>query len=71
MPAYTRTTYDGQLLVTFHRDDEVAEQQHAPDGQRAVSIAMRMLALRERLQPGDKLTVEHYISPESVPDLSS
>jgi hypothetical protein len=55
MVAYAKP---GGLLLTFHRDDEAIEQLIVADGVKAVTAAMRMLALREELQDGDKLTIE-------------
>jgi hypothetical protein len=55
MPAFTRP---GGLLLVFQRDGEPREEQIAQDGVRAVTIAMRMLAVRDELQPGDRLTVQ-------------
>jgi hypothetical protein len=57
MPAYTKPNI-GRLLLTFSRDGEEPEQQVAPTGLAAVSMAMRMLSLKEELLAGDRLTVE-------------
>ncbi len=65
MPAYARPE-NGELCITFRRDGEDDEQEVVPDGQRAVSAAMKMLALRDELQPGDKLTVERHKRPGLV-----
>jgi hypothetical protein len=56
MPAYVQS--GGGLIISFYRDDEILEQQTADDGVRAVSVAMRILALRPELKPGDRLTVQ-------------
>jgi hypothetical protein len=66
MPAYAKP--EGRALaVTFHRDGEEVEQLIAADGYRAVSTGMRLLALRDRLFPGDKLTIEAADSPSIEP----
>jgi hypothetical protein len=56
MPAYARPE-NGALRITFSREGEDDEQRVADDGVKAVTIAMRMLALRDELRPGDTLTV--------------
>jgi hypothetical protein len=55
----------GNLLITFRRVGEENEQRTADDGVKAVTVAMRMLALRDELQPGDTLTV-HENRPRLV-----
>jgi hypothetical protein len=57
MPAYVQRE-NGGLLVTFSREGEDDDQRVADDGATAVSLAMRMLALRDELRPGDRLTVQ-------------
>ncbi len=56
MPAYAKPE-NGELRITFSRQGEDDEQRVAADGLKAVTIAMRMLALRDELQVGDTLTV--------------
>jgi hypothetical protein len=56
MPVYVQRE-DGDLLVTFSREGEEDDQRVAADGIKAVTLAMRMLAVRDELQPGDRLTV--------------
>jgi hypothetical protein len=48
---------NGSLRVTFSRNSADDEQRVADDGVKAVTIAMRMLALCDELRPGDTLTV--------------
>jgi hypothetical protein len=64
MPAYA---HPSGLLLTFHRDGEPPEQQIAPNGLRAVSAAMKMLALKDKLRDGDRLTVEADTAPPISP----
>ena len=64
MPAHVQS--GGGLIISFYRDDEIQEQQTADDGVRAVSVAMRMLALRQELQPGDRITVQSK-GPQNSP----
>jgi hypothetical protein len=47
----------GLLLVTFESDGEAPEQQLAPTGDRALKIALLMIARRDALRHGDRLTV--------------
>jgi hypothetical protein len=56
MPVYVQRSESG-LAITFTRDGAELDHRVAPDGMRAVSLAMRMLALQDELHPGDKLTV--------------
>jgi hypothetical protein len=56
MPAYARPE-DGAVLVTFESDGEDPQQLIVTDGVRAVAAAMRLLAVRERPYPDDKLKV--------------
>jgi hypothetical protein len=65
MPAYVQSS--GGLIISFYRNDEIHEQQTADNGVRAVSAAMRILALRAELQPGDRLTVESNGPQDSPP----
>jgi hypothetical protein len=51
-------TYRGTLLVTFTTDGEEPEQQLAATGERALKVALLMLAKRDALRPGDSLTVQ-------------
>jgi hypothetical protein len=46
------------LVVTFERTDEEPVRVEAPDGEKAILQAVKLLLLRGRLQPGDRLTVE-------------
>jgi hypothetical protein len=64
MPAYARTA--GTLAITFHREGEPPERLIAPDGYRAVSTAMRLLAVRDRLFAGDRLTIEPADTPPPI-----
>jgi hypothetical protein len=50
-------TYRGSLIVAFESDGEEAEQHLASTGQRALVIALSILARRDALRPGDKLGV--------------
>jgi hypothetical protein len=56
MVARTRS-YRGDLLVIFSRDGEPDDARLAPNGSRAASTALMMIALRGELIPGDRLTV--------------
>ena len=56
MPGYTRHE-PALLLVTFASDGEEPEQQRAPTGERALKVALLMLAKRDQLRHGDTLTV--------------
>jgi hypothetical protein len=51
-------TYSGHLLLTFTTDGEEPEQQLAATGERALKIALLMIARRDVLRPGDTLTVQ-------------
>jgi hypothetical protein len=66
MPAYARPE-NGALSITFHRDGEEPERLIAPDGYRAVSTAMRLLAKQDRLMPGDRLSIEADTAPPVSP----
>jgi hypothetical protein len=63
MPAFVQHE-DGGLLVTFSREGEDDDQRIADDGATAVSLAMRMLALRDELRPGDRLTIQANLPVE-------
>jgi hypothetical protein len=63
MPAHVKPN---GLLLTFHRDGGPVEQQIVADGWRAVSVAMRMLATKDALQAGDRLTVENGTAAPSI-----
>jgi hypothetical protein len=56
MPAYTHKA-DGSLLVSFCRDGEEPERQLVLSPERALIVAMAMLARRFGLYPGDRLVV--------------
>jgi len=56
MVARTRTE-PGLLLVTFETDGEEPEQELAQTGERALKTALLMIARRDSLRHGDKLTV--------------
>ena len=45
------------LRVTFHRDGQEHDSRTAPTGERALKVGILMLARRDDLQDGDKLTV--------------
>jgi hypothetical protein len=57
MPVYTHKA-DGSLLVTFVRDGEADEMQLARSPERALIIAMSMLARRSAFYAGDYLSVK-------------
>jgi hypothetical protein len=69
MPAYARPAGEA-LALTFTREGLEPERLIAPDGYRAVSTAMRLLAKQDRLFPGDKLTVEPADTPPPDPFLA-
>jgi hypothetical protein len=50
-------THCGSLLVTLESGGEEQERHLASTGQRALVIALSMLARRDALRHGDKLTV--------------
>jgi hypothetical protein len=56
MPAYTQPNLRGFHIV-FERDGRELEAQHAPTGERALRVALVMLAHLEFLQDGDRLIV--------------
>jgi hypothetical protein len=47
-----------RLLVTFSNDGKEEETQLAASGERALKIALLMLARRDALRHGDQLTVQ-------------
>jgi hypothetical protein len=57
MPAYANKA-DGSLLVTFARDGEEPERQLVLSPERALIVAMAMLARRFGLYAGDHITVQ-------------
>jgi len=46
-----------KLTITFWRGGEVADARAAPTGERALKVAILMLAEQDVLENGDKLTV--------------
>jgi hypothetical protein len=65
MPAYAKP--ETGLTITFWRDGKEHDHRVAPDGVRAVSAAMRMLAMLDELQSGDRLTVGAVIAAADNP----
>jgi hypothetical protein len=57
MPAYARS-HDSALLIRFTRDGEPDEVAIAATPERALGVALTMLAHHEALYIGDKLTIE-------------
>jgi hypothetical protein len=57
VPAYTHRA-SGDLQVTFESDGEEPETQFASTGERALKFALLMLAKRDELRDGDRLTVK-------------
>jgi hypothetical protein len=57
MPGYT-SPLGRALLVTFESDHEEPETELAPTGERALKFALLMLAKRDELRDGDRLTVK-------------
>jgi hypothetical protein len=58
MPARTIVGLPTSLRLTLSNDhDEPLDSQLAADGERAVKVAILMIASREELRHGDKLTV--------------
>ena len=45
------------LLITFETDGEEPEQERARTGERALKVALLMIAKRDELRHGDSLTV--------------
>jgi hypothetical protein len=45
------------LVVEFHRDGEMHDQDTAPTSERALKLAIVMIARLDGLQDGDRLTV--------------
>jgi hypothetical protein len=50
-------SFQGSVAVTFHRDGEDDETRVVQSGERALKIALLMLAAQDYLQIGDRLTV--------------
>jgi hypothetical protein len=50
-------SHSGGLLVTFFRDGESPDQQHARDGRHAAAVAITAITTRLVLMPGDTVTV--------------
>jgi hypothetical protein len=66
MPVYVQRSESG-LAITFTRDGAELDHRVAPDGMRAVSLAMRMLALQDELMPGDVLKVTAMLAEVDKP----
>jgi hypothetical protein len=47
------------MILTFSREGEEDDRCVAADGLKAVTLAMRMLAVRDELKRGDKLTMAY------------
>lgn len=56
------------LRLSFHRDGREIDRRIAPDGLRAVRLAMQLIAIRDQLIDGDKLLVE--IADGEAPPIS-
>jgi hypothetical protein len=56
MPARARPLRG--VVVSFHRGNEVMDWQAAPTPERALKVALLMLAKLDDLRDGDRLTVE-------------
>ncbi len=65
MPAHIRTN-PALLLVTFETDGGEPEQALAPTGERALKMALLMLAKRDELRHGDTLTCQRADEDESA-----
>jgi hypothetical protein len=50
-------SYYGHLLVTFTTDGDESEIQLVSSGERALRVALQMIAKRDVLRHGDQLTV--------------
>jgi hypothetical protein len=50
-------SYYGHLLVTFTADGDEPEIQLVSSGERAIRVAIQMIAKRDVLRHGDQLTV--------------
>jgi hypothetical protein len=61
MPVHIKP--ESGLALTFTRDGKEFDHRVAADGMKAVSTAMRMLAMLDELQPGDTLTVTAVVWP--------
>jgi hypothetical protein len=59
-------TPPGDLLVTFSREGENELMHIVPDGDKALKVALIMLAQQDALRAGDKITVEWYRRPTLV-----
>jgi hypothetical protein len=57
MVAHVRPVSKESLRITFSRKGESDERRIADSGNSAVSVAMRILATKDELKPGDTLTV--------------
>jgi hypothetical protein len=55
--AHVRPAGKESLRITFSRKGESDELRIADNGSSAVSMAMRILAVKDALQPGDTLTI--------------
>jgi len=55
-----RIRMDRELAVIFSRDGETSETRIVPNGERAASAAVVMIAHRGELHDGDQLLVQHY-----------
>jgi len=55
MPVHIAT--NSKLIVTLFRDGEIYDTRSAATGERALKIALLMLATLDELQNGDRLTV--------------
>jgi hypothetical protein len=51
-------SYHGHLLVAFTSDGEEPEIQLVSSGERALKVALLMIARRDVLRPGDQLAVK-------------
>jgi hypothetical protein len=61
-----RIKHDSALVVTFETDGEPAAFQVVPDGTRALKAALAILAVRDTLYAGDRLTVHAFLSHEAA-----
>ena len=53
-----RVNANGKFTVTFIRNDEEVDSRVARDGEKALKIALLMLAMLDELQAGDTLVVK-------------
>jgi len=65
MPAHIRNE-PALLLVTFETDGAEPGQALAPTGERALKMALLMLAKRDELRHGDTLTVRNADQDQSA-----